>query len=187
MTSAKLRDLLLRRRLFRSRWVASSTSKNARRGTPIVLVSPLAVNMAIYDLFPNRSLVRYLRARGFEVYLVDWGRPRRRHDHHGIATYFAEYLPRVLAKVRAHSGSTRLSLHGWSFGGLFCLCYAALGTDPDIANLVLIASPFDYFKNGNLGQVYRRSKFIGSVAQSHDGRWGASGKPGCFPHERLVQ
>lgn len=31
---------------------------------PLVLVSPLAVNMLIYDLFPERSLMRYLRARG---------------------------------------------------------------------------------------------------------------------------
>ena len=31
--------------------------------------------MLIYDLFPQRSLVRYLRARGFELYMVDWGRP----------------------------------------------------------------------------------------------------------------
>ena len=41
--------------------------------TPIVIVPPLAVNMLIYDLFPQRSLVRFLRAKGFEVYLIDWG------------------------------------------------------------------------------------------------------------------
>ena len=43
--------------------------------TPLVLVPPLAVNMLIYDLFPRRSLVRYLRARGFELYLVTGGGP----------------------------------------------------------------------------------------------------------------
>ena len=39
--------------------------------TPLVIVPPLAVNMLIYDLFPQRSLVRFLRAKGFEVYLID--------------------------------------------------------------------------------------------------------------------
>lgn len=122
--------------------------------TPLVIVSPLAVNMSIYDLFPERSLVRYLRARGFELYLVDWGRPSRRDDRLGLASYFADYLPRLLGTVRKHSGEQRVSLHGWSFGGLFSLCHAALSKD--VANLVLVGAPFDYHRNGKLGRVYRR-------------------------------
>lgn len=124
--------------------------------TPLVLVPPLAVNMLIYDLFPRRSLVRYLRARGFELYLVDWGRPGRAENHHSLATYFAEKLPALLERVREHSGERRLSLHGWSFGGLFSLCYAGLGQDPDLANLVLVGTPTDYHRNGALGKQYRR-------------------------------
>lgn len=124
--------------------------------TPIVIVPPLAVNMLIYDLFPRRSLVRYLRARGFELYLVDWGRPGRAENHHSLATYFAEKLPALLERVREHSGERRLSLHGWSFGGLFSLCYAGLGQDPDLANLVLVGTPTDYHRNGALGKQYRR-------------------------------
>jgi polyhydroxyalkanoate synthase len=87
--------------------------------TPLVLVAPLAVNMLIYDLFPQRSLVRYLRARGFELYMVDWGRPGRHHNHLSLSSYFADYLPKLLVQVRQHSGQQKLSLHGWSFGGLF--------------------------------------------------------------------
>lgn len=122
---------------------------------PLVLVAPLAVNMHLYDLFPGRSLVKYLRARGFEVYLVDWGRPEPRHNHYSLQTYFAELLPALLDKVREHSGSQKLTLHGWSFGALFSYCYAALG-DPDIANLVLVGSPNDYHANGQLGVQYQR-------------------------------
>lgn len=122
--------------------------------TPLVLVSPLAVNMFIYDLFPDRSLVKYLRARGFALYLVDWGRPGWRHNHLNLASYFDERLSRMLQEVRRHSGCQRLSLHGWSMGGLFSLCYAALG-DPDIANLVLVGTPCDYHANGRLGLIYQ--------------------------------
>lgn len=129
----------------------------ARRAhpVPLVLVSPLAVNMLIYDLFPRRSLVKYLRAQGFELYLIDWGRPGRRHNGYHIETYFKDWMPKLLAEVRRHSGSQALSLHGWSFGGLFSLCYAALG-DPDIRNLVLVGSPCDYHANGALGKQYKR-------------------------------
>lgn len=127
-----------------------------RQRTPLVLVPPLAVNMLIYDLFPQRSLVRYLRARGFELYLIDWGRPGRAHDRQGLAHYFAERLPGMLERVREHSGERRLNLHGWSFGGLFNLCYCALGRDPDIGNLVLVGAPTDYHRNGILGRQYQR-------------------------------
>lgn len=50
--------------------MAVSRSSHA---TPVVLVPPLAASTLIFDLLPYRSLVRYLRARGFTVYLVDWG------------------------------------------------------------------------------------------------------------------
>ena len=127
-----------------------------RQKVPLVLVTPLAANTLLYDLFEERSLVRYLRARGFEVYLIDWGRPGRRHDSWSLETYFAEHLPALLERVRAHSGERRLALHGWSFGALFSYCYTALGNDPDIAALALIGAPGDYHANGALGVQYRR-------------------------------
>lgn len=125
-----------------------------RHAIPLVLVAPLAVTMRIYDLFPERSLVKFLLAHGFDVYLVDWGRPEPRHDHLHLADFFAGILPRALAAVRLHSGSQKLSLHGWSFGGLFSICHAAV--DRDIANLVLVGSPCDYHANGELGKQYQR-------------------------------
>lgn len=131
--------------------------------TPLVIVPPLAVNMLIYDLFPNRSLVKFLRAKGFELYLIDWGRPDRRHDDYRLATYFADMLPEKLERIREHAGTRRLFLHGWSFGALFSYCYAALTKDPDIAGLVLVGAPVDYHRNGQLGKQYQRL--------SRQGKW----------------
>jgi len=73
-----------------------TVERNAHK-TPIVIVPPLAVNMLIYDLFPQRSLVRYLRARGFRVYLVDWGSPGERYAHYSIRHYAEEMLGEALA------------------------------------------------------------------------------------------
>ncbi len=150
---------------------------------PLVLVAPLAATMRIYDLFPDRSLVKYLLARGFDVYLVDWGRPEPRHDQQHLADFFADLLPRAIAAVRAHSGKQKLSLHGWSFGGLFATCYTALG-DADIENLVLVGAPCDYHANGELGKQYQRlsrsmkrlEKLTGfRVHQTHQRLWRSPG------------
>ena len=126
-----------------------------RYDVPVVIVAPLAVNMHIYDLFQDRSLVKFLTAKGFRVYMVDWGKPSAQHNHYHLSTYFADMLPRMLEQVRQHSGSQELSLHGWSFGGLFSYCYTALSNDQQIKNLALIGAPNDYHANGDIGKIYQ--------------------------------
>lgn len=140
-----------------------TVNKNTRK-VPLVIVPPLAVNMLIYDLFPERSLVKYFVAQGFDVYLIDWGMPTRKHTHYNLNTYVSEFMPEFLAKVREHSGQQQLSLHGWSMGGIFTLCYTALTHDPDIRNLVILGTPINSHASGAIGKVYqaieRRAEWI---------------------------
>lgn len=123
---------------------------------PVVIVPPLAVNMNIYDLFPERSLVKYLLARGFDVYLIDWGTPTTRHSHYNLHTYIVDFMPDFIAHVRRHAGVRELSLHGWSIGGVISLGYAAHSRDPDIRNLVILGSPIHSHASGALGRMYQQ-------------------------------
>ena len=77
-----------------------TVNKNTHK-VPLVIVPPLAVNMLIYDLFPERSLVKYFVAQGFDVYLIDWGMPTRKHTHYNLNTYVSEFMPEFLAKQYA--------------------------------------------------------------------------------------
>lgn len=129
--------------IARLRHYPAPAGVDTRGKQPIVIVPPLAVNMYIYDLFPQRSLVATLRDQGYPLYLIDWGRPGRREAHYTMATYLQDFMPRLLTQVRAHSGQHKLTLHGWSIGAMFSYAYAALG-DPDIDRLVLIGPPCDY-------------------------------------------
>ncbi|MBA53740.1 MAG: poly(R)-hydroxyalkanoic acid synthase (Pha) [Pseudomonadales bacterium] len=121
---------------------------------PLVIVPPLAVNMLIYDWFPERSFVRYFLEQGFDVYLIDWGSPNRRHASYTLATYVTKLLPEFLQAVREHSGRQVLSLHGWSMGGGFALCYQACTKDPDIRNIVTVGTALDGHANGQIGRQY---------------------------------
>lgn len=128
-----------------------------RHRTPLVIVPPLAVNMLIYDLFPERSLVKFLRAKGFEVYLIDWGRPQRsRHNEFNFGTYITEFMPTLLKQVRQHSDQLQLTLHGWSLGGVISYCYLAWSGDKNVKNLVLTGVPCNYHKNGELGELMKK-------------------------------
>ncbi|HLV77923.1 MAG TPA: alpha/beta fold hydrolase [Marinobacter sp.] len=142
--------------------------RNSHR-TPVVIIPPLAVNMLIYDLFPQRSLVRFLRARGFEVYLIDWGIPRREHTHYNMHTYVAELLPDYLNRVREHSGEQELSLHGWSMGGMFTLFYSALSQDQHIRNAVVLGLPIDSHASGAIGWMYQRISDVAGVVRKRTG------------------
>ena len=137
--------------------------------TPIVIIPPLAVNMLIYDLFPQRSLVRFLRVKGFEVYLIDWGIPKREHTHYNMHTYVAELLPAYLNRVREHSGEQELSLHGWSMGGMFTLFYSALSKDQHIRNAIVLGLPIDSHASGAIGWMYQRIADVAEVVRKRTG------------------
>jgi polyhydroxyalkanoate synthase len=110
---------------------------------PLVLVPPLGVTTETFDLMPQRSLVRYMVAAGFRVYLVDWGKPKKEHAHLGLKDYSYTMLGTALEKIRMHSGSEQLSMMGWCLGGLLCLLHQGQVLDPNIRNIVTIASPID--------------------------------------------
>ena len=114
-----------------------------QHAVPLVLVPPLGVTTETFDLMPQRSLVRFLVASGFKVYLVDWGKPRKEHGRLGLEDYSHTMMGLALDKIRRHSASQDLSMMGWCMGGLLCLLYQGLAKDKHIRNIITVASPID--------------------------------------------
>lgn len=127
---------------------------------PVLFVMPLAINMYIYDLFPNRSLIRYMVRQGFKVYLVNWGKPKRYHTKRNFSTYVTEALPDIIAIVKQHSQSTQYSLHGWSMAGLFVTLYAAWAKDDTLENLIVQGSPIDSYASGFVGKALQAANVV---------------------------
>jgi polyhydroxyalkanoate synthase subunit PhaC len=120
---------------------------------PLVLVPPLGVTTETFDLMPQRSLVRYMAARGFRTYLIDWGKPTKEHAGLGLYDYAELMFGTALARIRRHSGSPDVSLMGWCMGGLLCLLHQGLEQDPRIRNIVTVASPIDLRGGGIVAGV----------------------------------
>ena len=120
---------------------------------PLVLVPPLAATSMIFDLLPQRSVVRYFLARGFDVYLIDWGEVTADHSDISLETYVMEWMPAALAAVRERSGEQDVSLFAYCMGGLLSLMYAAVSQDTHIRNMVTVASPVDMHQSGLAGRV----------------------------------
>ncbi|MDD9892988.1 MAG: alpha/beta fold hydrolase [Gammaproteobacteria bacterium] len=113
------------------------------RQVPLILVPPLGVTTETFDLMPHRSLARYMSARGFYTYLVDWGEPKKEHAHLSLKDYADTMLGDAIKKVREHSGSEEVSMMGWCMGGLLILLHTGFTKDPNIKNIITVASPID--------------------------------------------
>ena len=130
-----------------------AVQKNTHR-IPLVIVPPLAVNMLIYDLFPHQSFVKYMRAAGFDVFLIDWGKPSRKEAHYNYGTYVNELMPGLVEKVCEITGEDEVSLQGWSMGGQFCLLYAGLTENSHVKNIITVASPINTHASGPQGKMW---------------------------------
>lgn len=143
--------------LSKVRYYAAAEDAAVKHRIPLVFVAPLAINMDIYDLFTDRSLVSYMQQQGFNVYLIDWGSPSRTHALLNFEYYVVEILPQMLGNIRQHAGEQDLSLHGWSMAGVFVLLHAALSKDPHIKNLIVVGTPVNAYASGSIGRLYSRA------------------------------
>lgn len=111
------------------------------QGAPLLVVPSLINRAYILDLTERRSLMRWLRARGFRPFLVDWGAPGPAESAYGLEDYIALLLVEALDRVIALAG--RPVLLGYCMGGLMALGLAAL-RETDLKGLILLATPWDF-------------------------------------------
>ena len=120
---------------------------------PVVLIPPLAATSMIFDLMPHRSIVRFFLAKGFDVYLIDWGDVTADHSNISLETYVMDWMPKALESVRECSQQKQLSIFSYCMGGLISLMYLATSEDTNVKNLITVASPIDMHQSGVAGKV----------------------------------
>lgn len=111
---------------------------------PLLLVFAIMNRPHVLDLRPGHSFVEYMLKRGYDVYLLDWGSPGPEDRNLKFDDYALEYLPRVVRKVKAVSGSDEFSMLGWCLGALISSIYASARPDDGLKNLMLLTAPLDF-------------------------------------------
>lgn len=113
---------------------------------PVLIVASLVNQPYILDLVPGQSLVEFLLRQGYDVYLIEWGRPRREHASLTLEDHVLDRLPKCVDRVLAASGERELSMIGYCIGGLLAVLYAALHPGVPagpLKNLVCMAAPIN--------------------------------------------
>jgi polyhydroxyalkanoate synthase len=115
-----------------------------RHRIPLLLVFAIMNRPHVLDLRPGHSFAEYMLKHGYDLYLLDWGAPGPEDRNMKFDDYVLEYLPRVVRKVKAVSGSGDFSMLGWCLGALITTIYAALRPDDGLKNLILLTAPLDF-------------------------------------------
>ena len=111
-------------------------------GAPVLFVPSLINRGYILDLESDRSLLRYLSARGLRPFLVDWGAPAEAEQGFTLTDYVVGRLEGALDAVRRATGRPP-AVVGYCMGGLLALALAQRRA-ADIAGLALLATPWDF-------------------------------------------
>ncbi|MBM4396798.1 MAG: alpha/beta fold hydrolase, partial [Deltaproteobacteria bacterium] len=123
--------------------------------TPILLLPSMVNRHTIFDLTPNNSVARGLLAAGFDVFLLDWGRPCREDRMVPADEFVAGTIHRAPRAVAVAARADAITLVGYCMGGTLALVYAALHPEK-VRNLVLLATPVDFDKLGRLRMLADR-------------------------------
>jgi polyhydroxyalkanoate synthase len=110
---------------------------------PVLISYALIGRYQMIDLEQERSFVKKLLAQGLDVYVIDWGKPKRAQRWLAIDDYVNGYLDDCVDVVRERTGAQAINLLGICQGGVFSLCYAALHPEK-VMNLILTVTPVDF-------------------------------------------
>jgi polyhydroxyalkanoate synthase subunit PhaC len=117
-----------------------------KHDVPVLIIPPLMVKPDIYDLRPGHSFIAFLLDRGFDVFLVDFGRPQREDRNFRLEDYLLLPINSSVEKIRDVSGSRQVSIFGYCMGGIFATIYAAVERTDAVRNVVALGAPFDFSK-----------------------------------------
>ena len=109
--------------------------------TPVIVIPSLVSRAYILDLAKGQSLVEYLVGAGFDVYLVDWGTPRREHSGMRLEDYVLRLIPECIEEIVGETGERSISMVGYCMGGQLACMYAATHRDGPLKNLICLTTP----------------------------------------------
>ena len=85
--------------------------------SPLLIVPPWINKFYILDLQPKNSMVRYLVAQGFTVFMVSWKNPDASMDETTIEDYLDLGPLEASDVVREITGSPTVNVMGYCIGG----------------------------------------------------------------------
>ena len=134
---------------------------------PVFVSMPLINTWTIFDLLPDKSVVRAMLDAGAPVYLLDWGRPGPEDAEVTLSDLVDGVLTRAFDRAGRHAARTygrhHLDALGYCVGGTFLAIFAARNPER-LRKLALLCAPIDFHASGRLALWAKPEHFPLDVA-----------------------
>ncbi|MBI1262134.1 MAG: alpha/beta fold hydrolase [Rhizobiales bacterium] len=94
-----------------------SSTTDEVRAIPLLFVPPQINKYYVLDLAPEKSIIRYLQSKGYQVFVVSWFNPTIEQSHWGLADY-VEALINASSVVMSITKSKSINISGGCSGGI---------------------------------------------------------------------
>jgi polyhydroxyalkanoate synthase len=118
-----------------------------KRQTLLIICAPIN-RFHIMDISQDRSVVKGLLSKGLDVYMLDWGYPTWEDSNLSLTDY-VNYVKDAVQNIKDKTGTARVSILGYCWGGIIALVYAALNNE-NLRSLILMAAPVDFSKDNTI-------------------------------------
>ena len=121
--------------------------------TPLLIFPPWINKYYILDLRPENSMIRWLTAQGFTVFVTSWVNPEPELAGKTLENYMREGAYTALEQVLVQTGAAQANTVGYCIGGTLLACtlahMAARGVQ-GIASATFFAAQQDFAEAGDL-------------------------------------
>ena len=122
---------------------------------PLVLITPWINKYYVLDLAPGKSLIAYLVAQGFDVYVTSWKNPDADMADVSFDDYIEHGAAQIVEVACQMSGSSQVHALGYCIGGTLLATYLAWANRRDpkhvpVAHWTLLATLTDFSAPGDI-------------------------------------
>src|SRR5262249_60166733 len=91
---------------------------------PLLIAPPQINKFYVFDLVPEKSIVRFALKGGLQTFVISWKNPTAAESHFGLETYVAA-LEEAVDVIRGLTGSDDVNICGSCSGGITMSAFLA--------------------------------------------------------------
>ncbi|KQR53099.1 poly(R)-hydroxyalkanoic acid synthase [Brevundimonas sp. Leaf168] len=149
-------------------------STESQHEIPLLIFPPWINKFYIMDLQPANSLIRWLSAQGFTVFVCSWVNPDKDKAGFGFDDYLEKGIYRAVEKTLEQAGTKQLNAVGYCIGGTLLgagLAHMAAKGDKRIAAATFFAAQHDFAEAGDL-LLFTDEHWIAEIERQMDAAGG---------------
>ncbi|WP_439470988.1 class I poly(R)-hydroxyalkanoic acid synthase [Brevundimonas sp.] len=145
-----------------------------QHAVPLLIFPPWINKFYILDLQPENSMIRWLSAQGFTVFVCSWVNPDTDKAGYGFDDYLEKGVYRAVEKVLEQTGSKHVNTVGYCIGGTLmgaALAHMAEKGDDRVSANTFFAAQHDFAEAGDL-LLFTDDHWLAEIEQQMDAAGG---------------